>query len=321
MRKVKKIFDGIFVVEFSGGVFGMLCRALREFLDMWGRGEIVKHLFDLGIIKFLAKPFVGLILFAIGFVWLWFQNQNPETEAKILDERGSPFERPKHPVLKLAATGLVVGIMMTVGVVLYTYFHSRVVTAATPAHKAVPSIGEKHETAEIPKHKNRLYSAHKASTNSPRVPPAASSDQYYALLACALGAGICNLAPGSAMVGNTIVGMDRGIVNGGASSAIYSNVIQGGWPIQALRWLEWGNVAPWSRPDSIRDGMDRLSHQSHTERGANAAHGIESRGAIGAQRFVQGFPRDPRSLGDLRHASSTGDVSQRRGQQSRIVGL
>ncbi len=26
--------------------------------------------------------------------------------------------------------------------------------------------------------------------------------------------------------------------------------------------------------------MDRLSHQSHTERGANAAHGIESRRAI-----------------------------------------
>ena len=39
--------------------------------------------------------------------------------------------------------------------------------------------------------------------------------------------------------------------------------------------------------------MDRLSHQPHTERGADAAHGIESRGAIGAQGFVQGFPRDP----------------------------
>lgn len=234
MRKVKKIFDGIFVVEFSGGIFGMLCRALREFLDMWGRGEIVKHLFDLGIIKFLAKPFVGVILLVIGFVWLWFQNQNPETEAKILDERGSPFERPKHPVLKLAATGLVFGAMMTVGVVLYAYFHSRVVTAAAPVRKAATSIAEKHETAEIPKHKNRPYSAHKdlssghrASTNSPQVPPAASSDQYYAQLACALGAGICNLAPGSAMVGNTIVGMDRGIVNGGASTAIYSNFIQG----------------------------------------------------------------------------------------------
>ena len=55
--------------------------------------------------------------------------------------------------------------------------------------------------------------------------------------------------------------------------------------------------------------MDRLSHQSHTERGANAAHGIESRRAIGAQGFVQGFPRDPRCLGDLRHATGTGDVS------------
>jgi hypothetical protein len=29
--------------------------------------------------------------------------------------------------------------------------------------------------------------------------------------------------------------------------------------------------------------MDRLGHQSHTERGANAAHNIESRGAFGAQ--------------------------------------
>jgi hypothetical protein len=43
--------------------------------------------------------------------------------------------------------------------------------------------------------------------------------------------------------------------------------------------------------------MDRLSNQSHTERGANAAHGIESRGV------------NPRCLGDLRHAAGAGDVS------------
>ena len=47
--------------------------------------------------------------------------------------------------------------------------------------------------------------------------------------------------------------------------------------------------------------MDRLSHQSHTERGANPAHGIELRRAIRAQGFVQRFPRDPRCLGDLQH--------------------
>jgi hypothetical protein len=67
--------------------------------------------------------------------------------------------------------------------------------------------------------------------------------------------------------------------------------------------------------------MDRLSNQPDTERCADAAHGIESRGAIGAQGFVQGLPRDPRCLSDLRHATGTGDVPQRRCQQSRIVGL
>ena len=36
--------------------------------------------------------------------------------------------------------------------------------------------------------------------------------------------------------------------------------------------------------------MDRLSHQSHTKRGANAAHGIESGDAVGAQGFIRGFP-------------------------------
>ena len=45
--------------------------------------------------------------------------------------------------------------------------------------------------------------------------------------------------------------------------------------------------------------MGRLSHQSHTERGANSAHDIESRRTIGAQGFVQRFPRDHRRLGDL----------------------
>ena len=33
--------------------------------------------------------------------------------------------------------------------------------------------------------------------------------------------------------------------------------------------------------------MDSLSHQPHTEGGAYAAHGVESRGAVGAQGFVQ----------------------------------
>lgn len=67
--------------------------------------------------------------------------------------------------------------------------------------------------------------------------------------------------------------------------------------------------------------MDRLSHQPHAERGANSAHSVESRGTIGTQSLVESFPSDPRSLGDLRHAAGTSDVSQRRCQQCRVVGL
>lgn len=66
-----------------------------------------------------------------------------------------------------------------------------------------------------------------------------------------------------------------------------------------------------------RDGQ--ADHQSHRERGANSAHGIESRDTIGAQGFVQGFPRDPRCLGDLRHSMFTGNVPRRRCQQSRTL--
>ena len=41
-------------------------------------------------------------------------------------------------------------------------------------------------------------------------------------------------------------------------------------------------------PSRRRDGQAEPPVQSHTERGANAAHRIESRGALGAQGFVQG---------------------------------
>ena len=67
--------------------------------------------------------------------------------------------------------------------------------------------------------------------------------------------------------------------------------------------------------------MDSLSNRYHPERSTHATHGIESRSAIRAQGFVQRFPSDPRCLSNLRHPASTGNVSQRRCQQSRVVGL
>ena len=67
--------------------------------------------------------------------------------------------------------------------------------------------------------------------------------------------------------------------------------------------------------------MQRLNHQTNAKGGTYTVDRVEARSAAGPQGLVQRFPRDACRLGDVGHATSAGDVTQRSGKQSRIVGL
>ena len=60
--------------------------------------------------------------------------------------------------------------------------------------------------------------------------------------------------------------------------------------------------------------MDRLRHQTHAQRSANAADRLEARLAPRAKRFVQRFPCDTEILCNLRHSARTRNVTYRSGQ-------
>lgn len=137
-KSIKKLLNALFVIEFGGGVMETLGSALRELLDWWGRGEIVKHLYDLGFIRFVDNPMAALILLLTGFVWFFIQDRIPSEGPKLLDEDGSPIQPSRHPALKLVLPGLACGVVLTVGVGIYVYFHSQVGIAALQAQKAIP---------------------------------------------------------------------------------------------------------------------------------------------------------------------------------------
>lgn len=161
-KYVRKLLNAIFVVEFSGGVMETLCSLLREALDWWGRGEIMRHLFDTGLIRFLDKPISAIILLLVGFLWLWFQNRSPQAEGRLLDRTGSPIEPSKSPTLRLAFTGLAGGILLTITMVVYAYFHSHVAVATT-APVPVPS-----QTAAMPEQYSQPVTTKPAPTISTR---------------------------------------------------------------------------------------------------------------------------------------------------------
>jgi hypothetical protein len=119
-----------------------LCCAIRSALDWWGRGEIVKHLFDLGILKFFDNAAAGFILLAIGFLWLGLQPRLRKAEIRLLDTKGSPIERSRYAPLQLALAGLIGGIVLSIGVGFCAYFHLRAVIGddhAGSSHPAQPS--------------------------------------------------------------------------------------------------------------------------------------------------------------------------------------
>ena len=60
--------------------------------------------------------------------------------------------------------------------------------------------------------------------------------------------------------------------------------------------------------------MDRLRHQAHAQRSANATDRLEARFASRAKRFVQRLPCDTGILRYLCHSARTRNVTYRSGQ-------
>jgi hypothetical protein len=61
--------------------------------------------------------------------------------------------------------------------------------------------------------------------------------------------------------------------------------------------------------------------QTNASGGTSTIDRIEAQCTAGPQRLVQRLPRGARCLGDIGHATSARDVTQRSGKQSRVVGL
>lgn len=64
-----------------------------------------------------------------------------------------------------------------------------------------------------------------------------------------------------------------------------------------------------------------MSVQLYTQRPNHLEDGRKRRVALGRECFVETFPRQPRIVGKLRHATGAGDVSQRRTNQAPVAGV
>lgn len=142
------------VALLTSGEFGGLCRLL----DLWGRGEIVKRLYDYGFIKFIGNPGVFIFILLGGFYLLWQQSRPSKQNVVLYTSHGIEIAKKRHPALLLGTVGTVLAILCF-GIALIAIHLSTSKTPSTVSTPTTPATSE--PLSPLPVHRTRSHAAPK----------------------------------------------------------------------------------------------------------------------------------------------------------------